>query len=266
MTSSPDSPTSPDSPALVLAVHGSAVPEAAATVGRLCAAVEATGEVRPVVGHLDVQRPSLGQVLDALAEAGRGRAVVVPLLLGDGFHRTVDIPAELAAPRRLSCAFTAGLSGEREVALALYGRLRQAEGRAGGRADAVVLATAGSSRPGGNEGARTAAAQLRALLGAERGAVPVPVPVLPAYCSSTGPTVPEAVERLRASGHRRVAIATHLLAPGRFTQALDHAGAWTVAAPLADHPRTARVVLRRYRALRAAAPGATEAVKATEAA
>ncbi|MFC7306205.1 sirohydrochlorin chelatase [Streptomyces monticola] len=230
------------SPTLVLAVHGSAVPAAGATIGRLCDAVEAMGGIRPVVGHLDIQRPSLGQALDHLAHAGRRRAVVVPLLLGDGFHRTVDIPATVAAPRPLSCTLTAGLSGEQDVALALYGRLRKAEGPAGGRADAVVLAAAGSTREGGNDGAEAAAAQLRTLLDAERG----PVPVVPAYCSSAEPNVPDTVERLRAAGHRRIAVATFLLAPGRFTYALDHAYAWAVSEPLADHPRIARLVLRRY--------------------
>ncbi len=231
-------------PALVLAVHGSAVPEAGATIRRLCDAVEAHGGIRPVVGHMDHQEPSLAQALDNLAETGRRRAVVVPLLLGDGFHRTVDIPEVLAAPRDLETVLTEGLSGESDVALALYGRLREAEGLAGGRADAVVVAAAGSSRAGGNDGARTAVSQLNVLLDAERG----PVPVLPAYCSSCEPTVADAVAMLRAAGHRNIAVATHLLAPGRFTRALEQAGAWAVAEPLADHPRIARLVLRRYEA------------------
>ncbi|MDG4860168.1 CbiX/SirB N-terminal domain-containing protein [Streptomyces sp. T-3] len=233
----------PSSPTLVLAVHGSAVPAAAATVGRLCDTVEALSGVRPVVGHLDIQRPSLGQALDHLAQAAREQAVVVPLLLGDGFHRTIDIPALVAKPRPLPVSLTAGLAGEQGVALAMYGRLREAESLAGGgRADAVVVASAGSSREGGNDGARTALAQLHTLLEAERGTLPV----LPAYCSAAEPRVDETVARLRDAGYRRVAVATHLLAPGRFTRALAGVGAWAVAEPLADHPRIARVVLRRY--------------------
>ncbi|MBC9716879.1 sirohydrochlorin chelatase [Streptomyces sp. TRM66268-LWL] len=232
------------SPALVLAVHGSAVAEAGATIGRLVEAVEALGGMRPLVGHMDHQEPSLAEVLDELDRAGQRRAVVVPLLLGDGFHRTVDIPGVLSAPRALETVLTDGLSGESDVALALYGRLREAESRAGARADAVVVAAAGSSREGGNDGARTAVSQLCVLLDAERG----PIPVLPAYCSSSEPTVPDAVARLRAAGYRRIAVATHLLAPGRFTHALARTDAWTVAEPLADHPRIARLVLRRYAA------------------
>lgn len=222
-------------PPLVLAVHGSAVPAAAATTGRLREAVHRLSGARPVIGHLDHRAPSLPQALDA---AGPG-AVLVPLLLGDGYHRTVDLPA-MADSR--DCRLTAGLSGDEEIALALYDRLREAEHRAGGRADAVVLASAGSRQPRGNDGALTAARQLRALLDGDRGRIPV----LPAYCATSEPAVPVAVDRLHTAGHQRVAVVAHLLAPGRFTRALPHAGAWTVTAPLADHPRLARLVCRRY--------------------
>ncbi|GAA1365778.1 sirohydrochlorin chelatase [Streptomyces beijiangensis] len=233
----------PDPPALVLAVHGSAAPAAAATVGRLTRNVEGLRDVRPVVGHLDHQGPSLATALGRVAGSGHTRAVVVPLLLGDGFHRTVDIPAVVeAAGSGIDCVLTEGLSGEQDVALALYGRLREAECRAGARADAVVLAAAGSSRPGGKDGAKAAVRQLRTLLHAERGSVPV----RPAYCSAAEPTVPLAIAQLRAAGHRRIAVATHLLAPGRFTDALAQSGAWAVSGPIADHPRIARVVVARY--------------------
>jgi sirohydrochlorin ferrochelatase len=228
---------------LVLAVHGSAAPEGAATIGRLADRLAdrlaATTGVRLAVGHLDVQRPSLAEVL-----ARHPGAVVVPLLLGDGYHRKVDVPAVVAAHR---CVVTEGLSGERDVTLAVLARLREAEAGVGpgaGRAaacfasaDAIVVAGAGSSRPGGNDGTLAVADQLRALRG---------VPVVPAYCSAAEPTVPEAVARLRAEGHRRIAVATHLLAPGRFTHALADSGAWAVSAPLADHPRIARLVAERY--------------------
>lgn len=234
---------------LVLAVHGSAAPAAAATSRRLTAAIEALSGVHALVGHLDVQRPSLAEVV-----RDHPRSVVVPLLLGDGYHRRVDIPAVLEGT---GCVLTEGLSGERDIAVALLGRLREAERRRGPytRADAVVVAGAGSSRPGGNAGTRTCAAQLAALLEHEG---PEPVPVLPAYLTSAGPTVPEALASLQAAGYRRIAVAAHLLAPGRFTHALNGSAAWTVSEPLADHPRLARLVIGRYesargtRALRAA--------------
>ncbi|MBB4949156.1 sirohydrochlorin ferrochelatase [Kitasatospora gansuensis] len=222
-------------PPLVLAVRGSARPEAARAVDRLRASLTALAGAEPLVGRLDRRSPSLGE---ALAAAGQ-RAVVVPLLLGDGRHRSVDLPTAVAAATGLRAVVTPGLSGAAaSLGLALYGRLREAEERAGGRADAVVLAAAGSTRPGGNQGASAAAARLRELLG--------DVPVVPAHCAATGPTVPAALAALRAEGYHRVAVATHLLAPGRFTDALADTAAWAVSAPLADHPLVARIVLRRY--------------------
>ncbi|MEU7582330.1 CbiX/SirB N-terminal domain-containing protein [Streptomyces sp. NPDC041068] len=248
---------------LVLAVHGSAPPGAGLTLRRLCDRVERLGGVRPVIGHLDHQSPSLAEALldrrslslaeavldrrspslaEALEESGREveASVVVPLLLGDGYHRTVDIPAvvEASSGQGRGCVLAEGLRGDPGIALALRDRLCEAERRAGVRADAVVLAAAGSSRPGGNDGALVAARQLRALLPG--------VPVRTAYCSAAEPPVPEAVARLRGAGHRRVVVAAHLLAPGRFTVALAEAGADAVAEPIADHPAVASLVLRRY--------------------
>lgn len=228
---------------LVLAVHGSAVAEAGATVGRLADAVRRLTGAPVAVGHLDHQEPSLPSVL-----ADRPGALVVPLMLGDGYHRTVDIPA---VARHFDCAVTPGLSGEPGVGVALYDRLRAAERAAGGPADAVLVAGAGSSRPGGNDGTRAALDHLAHLL---------PVPVTAAYCSANGPAAPpvaEAVAALHARGFRRIAVAAHLLAPGRFTHALAALpDVWAVSEPLADHPRVAGVVARRYGGAHAtAAPG-----------
>ncbi|NEB82131.1 sirohydrochlorin chelatase, partial [Streptomyces sp. SID14478] len=160
---------------LVLAVHGSALPAAGATVGRLCAAVEARLGERPAVGHLDHQIPSLKHALRRdRKDAAGGPTVVVPLLLGDGFHRTVDIPAVVAAHGGPGCVLTPSLSGAAEVDVALEARLTAAEAEAGGGVDALVFAAAGSSRPGGNGGALLAARRL-----AERRPG---TPVVTAYC------------------------------------------------------------------------------------
>ncbi|MBO1337206.1 sirohydrochlorin chelatase [Streptomyces sp. VRA16 Mangrove soil] len=223
---------------LVLAVHGSALPGAGDTMGRLCDTVRARSGERPVVGHLDHQLPSLA---DALSRTDTdGGSVVVPLLLGDGYHRTVDIPAVVAEYGGAGCRLAGSLSGAAEIDTALAERLGAAEAAdEGGPVDAIVCAAAGSSRPGGNDGA---------LLAARRLAIRRPgTPVVTAYCSAAEPTVPEALAGLRAEGHRRIGIVAHLLAPGRFTRALDTAEAAFVTAPLADHPAVADLVVRRYR-------------------
>ncbi|MFF8809440.1 sirohydrochlorin chelatase [Streptomyces omiyaensis] len=217
---------------VVVVAHGSGLPEAATAVERLAAGVRALTPAPVTVAYLDHRTPSLPDVL-----AGRPGAVVVPLLLGDGYHRTVDVPA---VARRFACVVTPSLAGEHAVSLALYDRLRSAERAAGAPADAVVVAGAGSSRPGGNDGTLAAAERLGLLL---------PVPVTVAYCSAASPSPEEAVARARAAGFRRVAVAAHLLAPGRFARALAALpDAHAVSAPLADHPRLARLVAARHEA------------------
>jgi sirohydrochlorin ferrochelatase len=59
--------------------------------------------------------------------------------------------------------------------------------------------------------------------------------------------VPDAVAALRAAGAGRVAVASWLLAPGLFQRRLAACGADVVAAPLADHPAVAELVVNRYR-------------------
>jgi sirohydrochlorin ferrochelatase len=58
-----------------------------------------------------------------------------------------------------------------------------------------------------------------------------------------------AVERLRAGGARSVAVAAYFLAPGRLYESAvasaRAAGAIAVAAPLAEAPEIARLVLTR---------------------
>ncbi|MEU9099595.1 CbiX/SirB N-terminal domain-containing protein [Streptomyces sp. NPDC048361] len=212
---------------LVLAVHGSPAPGAGRTTARLVQGLD-----RPtLVGHLDVQRPSLADVL-----ARHPGAVVVPLLLGEGYHRRVDIPA---IARRFHCTVTAGLAGEPAVARAVHERLLEA----GGPGDAIVVAGAGSTWPGGVDGTR---AVTRELSRAHPN-----LPVVDAYCSAAHPSVPDRVAQLRAAGFRRITIATHLLAPGRFTRVLEETGGvHAVSAPIADHPLIARLVLNRYESVR----------------
>ncbi|RCH65777.1 sirohydrochlorin chelatase [Streptomyces sp. SDr-06] len=208
---------------LVLAVHGSSAPEAGETIARLVR----TLPVPTLVAHLDVQRPTLADVL-----ARNPGAIVVPLLLGDGYHRHVDIPS---VARRHRCTVTDGLAGEPDVARAVHERLLAA----GGPGDAIVVAGAGSTRPHGIDGTGAVVRELSA-------AHP-DIPVLDAYCAAASPTVPERVGHLRAAGFRRITLAAHLLAPGRFTRALEATpGVHAVSAPIADHPLLARLVLNRY--------------------
>jgi sirohydrochlorin ferrochelatase len=120
-----------------------------------------------------------------------------------------------------------------------------------------VLAAAGSRDPESARDAGRTAALLSARLGG--------VPVVPAYASAAGPTVPEAVAALRASGRRDIALASYFTAPGLFAARCARAVPGLPAArPLGAHPALARLVLHRYdeaRARAAARPPALRPVR-----
>ncbi len=71
-------------------------------------------------------------------------------------------------------------------------------------------------------------------------------PVTGGFVAAGGPALDEAVARLRRRGAARVAVATYLLAPGRFLDRVRACGADAVAAPIGAHDAAARLVLRRY--------------------
>jgi sirohydrochlorin ferrochelatase len=161
--------------------------------------------------------------------AGQSRpAVVVPLLLGNGHHLVHDV-ARVAAPTPVAPA----LGPHPLVARALADRLHEA-GPAG--RGPVVLAAAGSTDPRSRADAETVGRLLSLRLGRR---------VLVAYHTAT-PTVPETVAALRAAGEHDVAVATYLLAPGRFAREIEACGADAVSRPLGAHDAVARLILRRY--------------------
>ncbi len=177
------------------------------------------------LGWADVLTPTLTQTLSTL-----GDAVVVPAFLTAGYHVTSDLPAAIEASG--GRARLAGLIGPGLVD-AVADRLREA----GGPCDAVVLAAAGSKRRRSLEEVGLAARQLAALVGR---------PVVPAFVTAAEPTVPDAVAALRASGHRRVVVASYLLAPGVFADRLHEAGADVVSAPIGVHPLVVEAVRSAY--------------------
>lgn len=217
-------------PPLVLALHGTRSAAGQAVAAELAAAVAAAlPGVAVHLGWADVLRPTLTETL-----AGLGEAIVVPGFLTPGYHVTSDLPAAVEASG--GRARLAGLIGPGLVA-ALVERLAEAE--AGEPADAVVLAAAGSKRRRSLEEVAAAGAQLSARIAR---------PVVPAFLTAADPTVPEAVALLRAAGHRRVAVASYLLAPGVFADRLQEVGADLVSAPIGVHPLVVEAVRSAYAA------------------
>lgn len=219
----------PVSADLVIALHGTRSAAGQAVAAGLVAAVaDGLPGVRVHTGWADVLSPSLTETLSGLADA-----VVVPAFLTAGYHVTSDLPAAIEASggrARLSGLIGPGLDA------AVADRLREA----GGPGDAVVLAAAGSTLPRAVAEVADAARRLSALL--ER-------PVVPAFLTAAEPSVADAVAGLRASGHRRVAVASYLLAPGVFADRLSCVGADLVSAPIGVHPLVVAAVRNAYAAV-----------------
>ncbi|ARF55212.1 sirohydrochlorin chelatase [Streptomyces gilvosporeus] len=246
----PDGAPDGAAPTLVAVAHGSRDPRALPTVRALLDRVRALRPDLPVrLGHIELNRPRLADVLAELS----GRAVLVPLLFGHGYHVTHDLPAALAAAPHLDGTVAAPLGPHALLVEALYGRLLEAgfpEAPDRSRT-AVVLASAGSRAARAGEDTARLARLLSDRLGG--------VPVVPAFASAATPSVPEAVRLLTARGHDRIALAACFTAPGRFAAECAAHAPGAAAAPLGDHPALARLVLHRYDEAVARVPGHTPA-------
>ncbi|MFI0369776.1 sirohydrochlorin chelatase [Actinomadura sp. 1N219] len=236
-------------PVLLAVAHGTRDPAGPAAVRDLLALVRALRPgLRVVEAYGELSAPSLEQAAGGLD--GDGPVVVVPLLLGRGHHALADVPGR--ARRLLPDAATARpLGPDALLADALTDRLadalaaRPADAPAARpaavlpprRPDAVVLGAAGSADPAGAADVRAAARLL-----ARRLRRPVPV----GFVAAGAPSLDEVVAAVRRDGARRVAVASYLLAPGRFHDRMTACGADAVAAPIGAHAAVARLVLRRY--------------------
>ncbi|MFF3497962.1 sirohydrochlorin chelatase [Streptomyces sp. NPDC003247] len=241
----------PGAPALVVVAHGSRDPRALSTVRTLLDRVRALRPGLPVhLGHIELNEPLLADTLAGLEADGTASAVLVPLLLSRGYHVGRDIP-EAAAAVSVDTRVAAPLGPHPLLVDTLHARLVEAGWStrmtdAERRGSAVVLAAAGSRDPDSAVDTRRTAQLLAARLG---------VPVVPAYATTTTPTVPTAVRALTARGRHRIAVASYFTAPGRFATESAEAAPWIASAPLGTHEAMARLVLHRYDQARAIPAG-----------
>ncbi len=234
-------------PALVALAHGSRDPRSATTIRAL---VDQVRSMRPDLriepAFLGLSRPSFDTVVDRLVRAGHEEIVVVPLLLTEAFHATVDVPEAVtaAADRHPGLRIRAShILGVEPVFLeVLDQRLRAALKQARVRElDALVLAAAGSSNPLANQ----AVARLARAWGNKHR-----LPTVAAFASAAPPATGEAVRAFRNEGRRHIAVGSLFLAPGtlpnRAAELALEAGAVAVSEPLGADPELARTVLARY--------------------
>lgn len=228
-------------PRLLLVAHGTRSALGRRVLGRvLLETRKALGPGGPAdpgavdcrLAWVDVQAPGPARVL-----ADGVPTVVVPVFLARGFHVTHDVgQACREAPGPV--VQTPHLGAEPEVVRAVVQRLAEAGATGAYGADAIVLGAAGSRDEASLGETRELAQTLTRVLG---------VPVSAAFAASAEPTVTDAVREFRASGHRRVAVATHLLAPGFFADRLAAAGGDLTSEPLGAHPEIIELIVRRYR-------------------
>ena len=233
-------------PALVALAHGSRDPRSAATIKELIGEVKAMRpDLRVEAAFLELSKPSFQTVIDRLAKK-HDEIVVVPLLLTEAYHATVDVPSAIAAASArhpgVQIRGTQILGLEPCFLEVLDLRMREALSTVRARElDALVLAAAGSSDPLANQ----AVARLARLWGAHH-----KLPVSAAFASSAPPATGEAVRAFRAEGRRHIAVASLFLAPGflpdRAAELAREAGAVAVSQPLGAHPEVARTILARY--------------------
>jgi sirohydrochlorin ferrochelatase len=226
--------------ALLLVAHGSPDSRAHAVTRQLAAEVAAQHAGPVHTGFLDHGEPSLDAALLTAARTA-DQVVVVPLLLSNGFHAKVDIPAAVAIAGATvpTTRFLVAppLGPDPLLTSAVTGRLAAAGVSVGDASWGVVLAGVGSSDPAGADDVASAAALLAASTAWR---------VLPGFATAAQPTVAQSVARLLASGASRVAVASYVLFPGRLPDLIAATdGVAAVSSPLGAHADVVRLVLAR---------------------
>jgi len=222
---------------LIACAHGTRFEEGRVVIRELLEVLRATAPdgVEVHEAYVDVHGPYVTDVVAAARET-TDDIVIVPLLLSTGYHTEVDL-VEAAGGLPIARA----LGPHPVLAEILVDRVR-ATGASPD--DTVVLAAAGSTRPGA-----VVDVERMAELMADAG---IAGPVVTAYAAASEPRIPDAVDTARSAGRRTVA-ASYVLAPGHFSRVIERADADLTSAPIGADPRLATVVWERWREARGTA-------------
>ncbi|MCW2681702.1 MAG: sirohydrochlorin chelatase [Frankiales bacterium] len=188
--------------------HGSKDPASQEGVQALLARAAA---LRPGLqvqaAYVDNASPSVRRALEALVGQGATDVVVLPLLLTPASHSKTDVAASVQAGRLahpgVRIRYGRPLGPHPTLVEVLAQRLAEAGAR---EEDPVVLVAGGALDPDAN--AQVAATARLLYEGRPWPSVDI------AFASTAGPTVAEALERLRAQGSARASIARYFLGPG----------------------------------------------------
>jgi sirohydrochlorin cobaltochelatase len=239
-------PLRPPPPVLLGVAHGSRDPASQEGVRAL---LSGTAALRPGLrvadAYVDNASPSIRNALRLLAGDGADDVVVVPLLLTPASHSKTDVAAGVRAGRAahpgMRLRYGRPLGPHPVLVDVLARRLVEA---GAGDGDPVVLVAGGALDPDAN--AQVAATARLLWEGRSWASVDV------AFASTTRPTVPEALERLRRLGHRRVAVARYFLGPGYLPRLVQRQAQSVeglevvVSEPLGPAPGLSGLLLGRY--------------------
>lgn len=230
---------------LVLTAHGSRDPRSATNTEAIAGHLRRVApEFTVRVAFCEHSTPGLRDVLGEVRDADDD-VMVVPFLLASAYHARVDIPGVIAQSG--AAVQVAPTLGEDDRLVQVLGERLSAAGAS--RFDpelGVVVAAVGSSHAAAN--AQTARVAAPLSRGTRWAGVEVAF-------ATQGPSVPEAVERLRERGATRLMIAPWFLAHGRITDgiaAYAAAAGIPMAEPLGAHRLVAATVLDRVEAALAA--------------
>jgi sirohydrochlorin cobaltochelatase len=208
-------------------------------------ATELRPGLRAEAAYVDNASPSIRVAVQRLVDEGVDDVVVLPLLLTPASHAKTDVAASVQAARAahpgLRLRYGRPLGPSSVLVETVARRLAEAGARDG---DPVLLVAGGALDPDAN-------AQIAAtarLLWEGRGWPSVDI----AFASTTGPSVPEALERLRLLGFSRVSVARYFLGPGHLPRLVEQQAREVpgldvvVAEPLGASTELSALVLERY--------------------
>lgn len=188
--------------------HGSKDPASQEVVQELLARAEQLRPgLRTAAAYVDNASPSIRSALAALVDGGVRDVAVLPLLLTPASHSKTDVAASVQAGRLahpgVRLRYGRPLGPHPVLVDVLARRLTESGAQPD---DPVVLVAGGALDPDAN--AQVAATARLLFEGRTFPSVDI------AFASTARPTVPEALERLRAQGFSRASVARYFLGPG----------------------------------------------------
>jgi sirohydrochlorin cobaltochelatase len=197
-------------PALLIVGHGSRDPRGAGEFHELVSLVRERAPVPVEGGFIELSRPPISECVNRLVGGGAREISAVPLMLLAAGHAKDDIPATLAREKMthpdLDFHYGRALGLRPELLELMDDRISAVVPEDDREETAVLLVGRGSSDPDANSDL----AKMARLFFEGR---PYPL-VETAFVSLAPPSVPDALERCRRLGVRRVAVFSYFLFTG----------------------------------------------------